>query len=133
MKKRIRFKLINMNLLNIMSLDINRLKESINYLNQDSVIYVDLQISGTEDFIRCGIIRISQPRIGLELLIERDRPSQISISEFQNYLEGLNKDDNIGYMLIEPEFSIQRGSNISSFFVENNNLILISLLFPRPV
>jgi len=116
-----------------MSLDINRLKESINNLNQDSIIYVDLQISGTEDFIRCGIIRISQPRTGLELLVERDRPSQISISEFQNYLEGLNEDDNIGFIINEPEFSIQRGSNISSFLVENNNLILISLLFPRTV
>ena len=116
---------------NNMSLNINGLKDSIENLNQEGIVYVDLKISGTQDFIRFGIIEISKPRIGLELSIERDRPSQISISVFRQYLEGINEDDNIGFMLHEPQFPIQRGSNISGFHIESDNLILTSLLLPR--
>ena len=51
-------------------LNINGLKDSIENLNQEGIVYVDLKISGTQDFIRFGIIEISKPRIGLELSIE---------------------------------------------------------------
>ena len=62
-----------------MSLNITNLNDSIENADPNVMVYVDLQAAGTEDIIRFGIIRISQPRIGLELLIERGKATQITI------------------------------------------------------
>ncbi len=110
---------------------IRRLKNRIDDLNPQSYVYICLKPLQNNGFIRFGIAQISKTPAGLELVIDRGISETKTIKYLKVMLEECKDKDNIGYILIEKEFDIQRGGGIDGYQIINGQLYLTSILFPR--
>ena len=110
---------------------IQRLKDKLKDLNPKNYVYVCLKPLQNNGFIRCAIVRISKTPTGLELMIDRGISETRSIKDLKIQLDNFREDDNIGYILMEEKFDIQRGGGIDGFQIIKGNLYLTAILFPR--
>ena len=110
-----------------------RLKDWIEDLDSKNKVYVCLKLLHNGGFIRCGIVEISKPPTGLELIIDQGISETVTIGYLKVMLNECKVDDNIGYILMEKKSDIQRGGGIDGFQIFDGNLYLTSILFPRIV
>ncbi len=115
-----------------MQIKIKDLKELIENCEENSKIYV--HIKQYENYEQYNVIKISFNPIQLDFEVKKKHDSTIEISEIKDAIKRYDEDTLIGFMLIEPQYPIQRGGAFDKAQLDKDgNLHLYTYLQPRQI
>ncbi len=115
-----------------MQLTIKALKELVERCDENSKVYV--HIKEYENYEQFSIIKISSNPIHLNFEVKRQHESTIKIAELKEAIKRYDENSLIQFMIMEPEFQIQRGGAFDSIQLDKDkNLHFFTYLGPRIV
>ena len=115
-----------------MQITIIALRELVDKCDENSKVYV--HIKEYENYEQFNIIKISSDPIHLNFEVKKEYESTIKIAELKEAIKSYDENSFIQFMIMEPEFQIQRGGAFDSIQLDKDgNLHFYTYLPPRIV